>query len=165
VLVDIENMPKYANLWGIAGVVITVVCLMVAWRATKPETKILMGIIMYISLTLMMLGFGQWKKPQKFYVEHEGVAIENELKELEEDKIHLEELRQWMIEDGMIKDPNAKKLTAEEMAAMEDEPDDGWGDDDGEGWEDGKKEPAKDGGAGEEPEQAAEPSAPKGGSQ
>jgi hypothetical protein len=165
-LVDIENMPKYANMWGIAGVVITIVCLLIAWKATKPETRILMGIIMYISLTLMMLGFGQWKKPQKFYVEHEAVAIDKELKELEEEKQKIEELRQWMIADGMIKDPNAKKLTAEEMAAMEDEPDDGWGDEgDEEGWEDGKKEPTKDGGAGEEENEAGEPSESAGGSQ
>jgi hypothetical protein len=114
----------------------------------------------------MMLGFGQWKKPQKFYVEHEAVAIDKELEELEEEKQKIEELRQWMIADGMIKDPNAKKLTAEEMAAMEDEPDDGWGDEgDEEGWEDGKKEPTKDGEAGEEENEAGAPSESAGGSQ
>jgi hypothetical protein len=165
ILVDVQDMPRNATIFGVAGVVITVVCLLVAWKATKPETKTLMGIFMYISLTLIMLGFSQWKKPQTFYVKYEAKAIELELKELEEEKKHIEELKQWMIDDGMIKDPNAKKLTAEEMAAMEDEGDDGWGDEE-EGWEDGKKEPVKDGGAGEEKEQAVEPSAaPAGGSQ
>ena len=165
-LVDVENMPKYATMWGAAGVVITLLCLIIAWRATKPETKTLMGIIMYISLTLIMLGFGQWKKPQAFYVKHEAKAIENELKELEEKREHIKKLEQWMIDDGMIKDPNAKKMTAEEMAAMEDEADDGWGDEGDDGWGDGKKEPVKDGGAAEEQQDTGKPSAaPAGGSQ
>ena len=89
---------------GIAGIILSIILLVVARRASTNETKTVMGCLLYITLTVAMLGMGQWKKPQTFYVKYEAKHIGHEIKELQEKQVRIELLKKEMIKMGMFEE-------------------------------------------------------------
>ena len=100
----IDQMPTVATALGIAGLLISIILLVIARRASTDETKTVMGCLLYITLTIALLGMGQWKKPQTFYVKYEAKHIGQEIKELQEKQVRIELLKKEMIKMGMFEE-------------------------------------------------------------
>lgn len=102
--VPIEMMPKIANYVAIAFTVISLLILIVAKRTPSVEKKTVMGCLLYITVSLVIMGSGQWKKPNNFYLKYESAHIDHELEELQEEKEYLEYLRNYLIKEGLAKE-------------------------------------------------------------
>jgi hypothetical protein len=102
--VPVELMPTIAYIVAAFGGVATIVLLFVAYKSKSKETQTVVGCVLYIALTLILLGSTRWTKPDSFYVKHEGKAVERELQELAQEKEQIEELREYMIKEGIIKE-------------------------------------------------------------
>jgi hypothetical protein len=94
--VPAEVMPLIGNLVAIVAVLISIVLINIARKSPKIETKTVMGCLLYITLALIIMGLGQWKKPSSFYLKYESAHIEQELKELQEEKEHIKKLKAYM---------------------------------------------------------------------
>jgi len=121
--VPIEMMPVIAGwvaaVFGIASILI----LALAWRATTTARKNLLGCILYITLSLVIMGSSQWKTPSKFYVKYEGAHLEHEIRELQEEKEHLNYLREHMLKEGLAKEEDfagRKQAQSEKVTELED---------------------------------------------
>jgi len=100
----IDQMPQVATALGVAGLILSIILLAIARRASTDETKTVMGCLLYITLTVAILGMGQWKKPQTFYVKYAAKHIGHEIKELQEKQVRIELLRKEMIKMGMFEE-------------------------------------------------------------
>ncbi len=115
--VPIEMMPTISYILGSVAAVASILLLVIAKKASTLETKTVMGVLLYITLTVVILGFGQWTKPQAFYVKYEAKGIEREIVELQEEREQLARLKQYMLKEGIIepeeetaeKDPSSPK--------------------------------------------------------
>jgi hypothetical protein len=95
----IDMMPKVANIIFVVFLVLIIVILYVAKRATTVEKKTAMGALLYITLSIVIMTMppkGQWRKPQDFYVKYEKPAIENEIKNLQEELAYINKLQEQM---------------------------------------------------------------------
>lgn len=115
--VPIELMPTIGNIVAIVAAVLSIVLIIIARKATKIETKTVMGCLLYITIALMIMGSGQWKKPSSFYVKYEAVHIEHKIKELQEEREYIKKLKEYMIEKGWYEEE--KKDTMEEEQQKE----------------------------------------------
>ncbi len=99
--VPLELMPVIARwvatVFGLASILI----LVLAWRATTTAKKNLLGCILYITLSLVIMGSSQWKTPSKFYVKYEGAHLAHEIEELQKEMEHLNFLREYMLREGL----------------------------------------------------------------
>lgn len=90
--VPVESMPLVANiLLGVFGFA-TVLLLILGWRARTPERKTVLGVLLYVSLSVVLLAAGQWREPQRFYVEHEGENLNRRIEELQQERQALDRL-------------------------------------------------------------------------
>ncbi len=96
-------------MWAIGNAiaaVFTILSLIILWLSRRTESlaqKTLLGCILYITISLVMMGAGQWKNPSKFYVKYEAGHIDHEIEELQAEKEHLEYLKWYMIYNGLAK--------------------------------------------------------------
>ena len=107
--VSVELMPNIGNIVATIAAVISIALIIIAKKARKIETKTVMGCLLYITLALMLMGSGPWKKPSSFYVKYEGAHIEQEIKELQEEKEHIKKLKEYMIEKGWYEEEKDDK--------------------------------------------------------
>jgi hypothetical protein len=63
-----------------------------------------MGGLLYITLSVVIMASGQWRKPQDFYVKYEKPAIEAEIKNLQEELAYINKLQEQM---GIVKKEEA----------------------------------------------------------
>jgi len=120
--VPIEMMPVIAGwvatVFGVASILI----LVFAWQATSAAKKNLLGCLLYLTLSLVIMGLSQWKTPSKFYVKYEGAHLDHEIQELQEEKEHLNYLREYMLKEGLAKEEDfAGRKQAESEKATEPE--------------------------------------------
>ena len=94
--IAVDAMPNIANIILVVFLVLTVVILYVARKAATIEKKTVMGGLLYITLSVVIMASGQWKKPQEFYVKYEKPAIENEIKNLQEELAYINKLQEQM---------------------------------------------------------------------
>ena len=117
-LVPLELMPTIGSWVTIISSIVAIIILVMSWRSTSIEKKTLLGCILYIFIALMMMG-GQWKKPQTFYVKYEAAEIYNEIDELAEEKAHIEMLKKYMLEEGMLSGKDIKYMLDRNLLDME----------------------------------------------
>jgi hypothetical protein len=95
-LVPVEMMPIIAYTVGVAAALLSVALLVVARRSRSPETRNAMGALLFLSVSLVLMGFGPWKRPQSFYLEHEPAHIQHQIDQLKKRKDRIERLRQQL---------------------------------------------------------------------
>jgi len=108
-MVPLELMPTIGSWVTIVSSIVAIILLVMAWRTTSIEKKTLIGCILYIFVALMMMG-GQWKKPQTFYVKYEAAELLHELDALKEEITHINTLKKYMLEEGMLSGKDIKYM-------------------------------------------------------
>jgi len=107
--VPMQIMPMVSNVIMLFAVVVSILLLFLARKAATIEKKTIIGGILYISISIIMMASGQWKKPQDFYIKYEATGIENEIKELQEERQYIEHLKTTMgIQSYMTPNPWAR---------------------------------------------------------
>ncbi|MCX5904045.1 MAG: hypothetical protein NTV89_11375 [Proteobacteria bacterium] len=107
--VPMQVMPMVSNVIMLFAVVVSIFLLVLARKAATIEKKTIIGGVLYISISLIMMASGQWKKPQDFYIKYESTGIENEIKELQEERQYIEEIKTTMgIQSYMTPNPWAR---------------------------------------------------------
>lgn len=102
--VPLETMPLVGRVIGGISLAASVLLLIIAKKSQSKETQTVMGCLLYITLSIGLMGFFQWTKPSTFYVKYEGSHIEKQIEELEAEKRELEELKRYMIANDMLKE-------------------------------------------------------------
>ena len=64
-----------------------------AKKAKTDEKKTVMGCLLYITITIVIMAAGPWKKPQAFYLKYEPPHIAHEIEELQEELNYLNKLK------------------------------------------------------------------------
>ena len=100
--VPLDMMPVVANYITVASVIVTGVLLYTARKASSIEKKTVMGCLLYLSISVLLMAPGQWKKPQSFYIKYEADHIEHEIKALQEERTKIIELKKYMVSKGLI---------------------------------------------------------------
>lgn len=124
--VPIDMMPVIAGWVAMVFGVASILILVFAWRAASTARKNLLGCLLYLTMSLVIMGSSQWKTPSTFYVKYEGAHIDHEIQELQEEKEYLNYLRDYMIKEGLAKEedlvrkkPAESKKVAEPQSAQE----------------------------------------------
>ena len=102
-------MPTVANIVTVVFAVVSAVLIYIAKKAKTPEKQTVIGCLLYITIALVIMGSGQWKKPQSFYIRYHGPHMEIELKELKEEITYYKNLKQEMIKRGWYKEETGEK--------------------------------------------------------
>lgn len=102
--VPLDMMPLIANIITVVSLILSIVLLYIARKATTLEKKTVMGCLLYLTVAIILMGSGPWKKPQSFYLKYEGPNMKQELKELQEEIEHFETLKKEMIERGLYEE-------------------------------------------------------------
>lgn len=107
--VPMQVMPTVASVIMLFAVIVSIVLLFLARKAATIEKKTIIGGMLYITISIIMMASGQWKKPQDFYIKYESTGIENEIKELQEERQYIEQLKTTMgIQSYMTPNPWAR---------------------------------------------------------
>jgi hypothetical protein len=69
-----------------------------------------MGCLLYITFALFLMGASQWKTPSKFYVTYEAAQTDKEILGLQQEKEHLNFLKKYMLEKGLLDGKSIKYL-------------------------------------------------------
>ncbi|MCX5894433.1 MAG: hypothetical protein NTZ51_01175, partial [Proteobacteria bacterium] len=64
-----------------------------AKKAASIEKQTVLGGLLYLSISIVLMAFTQWQKPQTFYLLHEKPVIEHEINALQEELAYLDKLR------------------------------------------------------------------------
>ena len=97
----LELMPTLANIILAVFLLITIVLFYIAKKAQTAEKKTVMGCLLYITITVVIMASGPWKKPQSFYLKYEPSHIAHEIEELQEELAYLNELKKEL---GMVEE-------------------------------------------------------------
>jgi hypothetical protein len=100
--IAVETMPMIGKAIGSAAAVFSIVLAIIAKKTPGKEKQTVMGCLLYIMVSLILMGFGPWQAPQKFYVKYEARHITSEIAELQEEQKRIEELTRYMIQEGMV---------------------------------------------------------------
>ncbi len=68
-----------------------------AKRSASIERKTILGGVFYLTLNIVLMSSGQWKKPQDFYLKYEVPALQQELTEAQEKLDYIQRLKLQMI--------------------------------------------------------------------
>ena len=102
--VPLDMMPLIANIITVVTLILSIVLLYIARKATTLEKKTVMGCLLYLTVAIILMGSGPWKKPQSFYLKYEGPNMKQELVELQEEIEHFEKLKKEMIDRGLYEE-------------------------------------------------------------
>lgn len=100
--IAVAMMPLVGRSIGTIAAVVSVVLLVRARRAARVETQTVLGCVLYITLSLVLMGFGPWQAPQKFYVKYEARHIADEIEQLQQEQQRVRELTRYMIDKGLL---------------------------------------------------------------
>jgi hypothetical protein len=68
-----------------------------AKRTASIERKTVLGGVFYLTLNIVLMSSGQWKKPQDFYLKYEVPALQQELIDTQRELDHIRQLQLQMI--------------------------------------------------------------------
>ena len=94
--VPLEVMPQVSNVILVVFLIVSIVLLVIARKAKTIEKKNVVGGILYLTLSIVIMSSGQWKKPQDFYIKYESAGIPNEIEDLKEEQVYIEHLKTRM---------------------------------------------------------------------
>jgi hypothetical protein len=104
--VPMQVMPTVSSVIMLFAVIASIVLLFLARKAATIEKKTIIGGILYITISIIMMASGQWKKPQDFYIKYESTALVEEVKEAQEEIQYVEHLKTMMnIQSYMTPNP------------------------------------------------------------
>jgi len=113
--VPLALMPKVANIVLLIFVVLTIIILVIAKKATTPEKRTVMGVLLYLTLSVIMMSSGQWRKPMTFYMSYEAKHIEHQIQEMQEELEYINNLKAQMeTEEAGQEKPEGEKTEAEQ---------------------------------------------------
>ena len=95
--VPLFMMGIVANSIMVVFLIASIVVLIMAKRSRSIERKTILGGIFYLTLNVVLMSSGQWKKPQDFYLKYEVPALQQELIDTQRELDHIRELRLQMI--------------------------------------------------------------------
>lgn len=117
--VPIEMMPVIAKYVATVSLVVMILLLVISYRTSSLEVKTVLGCILYIFFALFLMGSDQWKKPSKFYVTYEAAHIDDEIKELQQEKYNLEKLKKYMLDEGLLDGKSIKYMLDRNLVKMD----------------------------------------------
>jgi len=89
----LEMMPSVSNIILVVFAMVSIILFYIAKKATTDEKKTVMGCLLYITITVVIMASGPWKKPQTFYLKYEPPHIAHEIEELQEELAYLNKLK------------------------------------------------------------------------
>ena len=92
--VPVELMPRVANIIGTVFIIVSMVLTLSGQKSGKHREADGLGGLLYLSVSIVLMAFTQWQKPQTFYLLHEKPMIEHEIKALQEELAYLNQLRE-----------------------------------------------------------------------
>lgn len=95
--VPLFMMGIVANIIMVVFLIASIVVLVMAKRSASIERKTILGGIFYLTLNIVLMSSGQWKKPQDFYLKYEVPALQQELEESQNKLDHIQRLKLQMI--------------------------------------------------------------------
>jgi hypothetical protein len=98
----LQKMAGMSTMVLIGSLIATYIILRAARKTESLERKTILGCIFYIVFALILMS-GQWKEPQTFYVKYEAAHLDKEIEALQEDKVTLERLFDYMATKRMLK--------------------------------------------------------------
>ncbi len=107
--VPVDMMPAIANGVALVFGILSLVILFIARKTPSVVKRNVMGCLLYITLSLVVMGASQWKTPSKFYVQYEAAHIDHEIEELKKEREYLDYLTNYMLEKGLINEKDLKK--------------------------------------------------------
>jgi len=107
--ISLEMMPVVANYITVASLIATGILLYVARKTASIEKKTVMGCLLYLTISVLLMAPGQWKKPQSFYIKYEADHIEHEIEALKEERAKIIELKKYMVSKGLLEREEAEK--------------------------------------------------------
>ena len=66
--------------------------------------KSVMGAVFYLTISCVIMGSSQWKKPSKFYIKYHSKHILNEIEDMKAEYEHMMKLKKYMIENGLYEE-------------------------------------------------------------
>ena len=115
VQVPVAMMPTISYSVGTIAVILSVLLLVIARKSPKKTTQTVMGCLLYITLSLALMGFSSWTKPQAFYVKYEAKHIDHEIEALTAQRAYIKQLRSQMLASGQL-DPETETTEVESTA-------------------------------------------------
>jgi len=100
--IPLDVMPVIARSIGSAAAVLSLLLLFLARKTASIEKQTVFGCLLYIAVSLVLMGFGPWQAPQKFYVKYEARHIAREIEQLQEEQKRVQALTKHMIDKGMV---------------------------------------------------------------
>ena len=94
--VPLEVMPMVATVIMWVALIVSIVLLIMARKAATVERKTVIGGVLYLTLSIILMSSGQWKKPADFYIKYEGPALVDEQKEVQEEIQYMEHIKTRM---------------------------------------------------------------------
>ena len=104
--VPLNLMPKIANVLGIIGAALSIWVIYLAKKAATVEKQTVLGGLLYLAFSLVFMSQTLWQKPLTFYLKHERVAIEHEIRGMQEEIKYIDELKKQI---GMIDETDLSK--------------------------------------------------------
>jgi len=104
--VPLNLMPTIANVLGIIGAALCVWVIYVAKKALTIEKQTVLGGLLYLAFSIVFMSQTLRQKPLTFYLKHEPVAIEYEIREKQEEIAYIDELKKQL---GMTDDASVSK--------------------------------------------------------
>jgi hypothetical protein len=92
-LVPLALMPKVANTLACIFALIGACALYAAKKSGSVIRQTVMGGVLYLAVSVILMAFSQWQKPQTFYLLHEAAAIEHEITAMQEELRYIDELK------------------------------------------------------------------------
>jgi hypothetical protein len=94
--VPLAVMSQLSTVIMLVFIIVSIVLLLIARKAATIEKKNVIGGILYITLSIVIMASGQWKKPQDFYIKYESAGIPHEIEGLKEELDYIEQLKTKM---------------------------------------------------------------------
>lgn len=107
--VPLEIMPVVATIILGFALIASIVLVIMAKRSESVVRKTVIGGILYLTLSIILMSSGPWKKPQDFYIKFESTALVDEVKDAQEELQYVEHLKTRMgIQSYMTPNPWAR---------------------------------------------------------
>ena len=107
--VPLEVMPIVATVIMWVALIASIVLVIMAKKADTVVRKTVIGGILYITLSMILMSSGPWKKPQDFYIKYEGSGLVDEVKDAQEEIQYIEHIKTRMsIQSYMTPNPWAR---------------------------------------------------------
>ena len=90
-------MGVIANIIMVIFLLISIGILYLAKKSTSIERRTVLGGILYLTLNIVLMSSSQWKQPQSFYIKYGAAEIESQIKDMQKELDHINQIKKQMI--------------------------------------------------------------------